>query len=141
MDNTDLLIIETLKKNGRASMKQIAKKTGIPITTVHYRLKSMENKKAIRFTARADRKFLGRELMAYILVRVMPGVDHEKIFQEIMKRNEVEQGAVLTGEFDLIFRISVKNMEGMNDFVLKYLRMHKEISETRTMICYDLVGK
>ena len=85
MDNTDLLIIETLKKNGRASMKQIAKKTGIPITTVHYRLKSMENKKAIRFTARADRKFLGRELMAYILVRVMPGVDHEKIFQEIMK--------------------------------------------------------
>ncbi len=137
MDKVDLKIIETLKQNSRFSIKEIAKKTGIPMTTVHYRLKNMQKANAITFTARADRKYVERELVTYVLVKAMPGVKHQKLFDQIMERPEVESGSIITGDFDLIFMASVKNMDRLNDFVLKYLRTNHEVAETRTMISYE----
>ncbi len=141
MDKTNFKIIETLKENSRLSIKEISNKIKIPITTVHYRLKSMMQKNAIKFTVHADRKFLERDLIAYIMVRVTPGIDHEQLFEEILKHDEVEEGAIITGDFDLIFLISVKDMNKMNDFVLKYLRTKKQVADTRTLICYNLAEK
>jgi len=141
MDITDLKIVDSLKADSRSSVKEIGKKTGIPMTTVHYRLKNMQKHNAIRFTARADRKFMGRELVAYVLVKILPGIDHEKTFENIMLRKEVEEGAIVTGEYDLILKVSVKNMDELNDFVIKYLRVHKTIAETTTMLCYHITEK
>ncbi|MCR4335464.1 MAG: Lrp/AsnC family transcriptional regulator [archaeon] len=141
MDSIDLKIIEALKENSRDSIKKIAKKTGIPLTTIHYRLKNIMAANAINFTARVDRKFVNRELVAYVLVKAMPGVQHEKLLDEIIIRTEVESGAIVTGDFDLIFLVSVKNMDMLNQLVLHFLRTKKDVAETRTMICYNIKEK
>ena len=141
MDTADLKIIDTLRDNSRQSIKKIAKKTGIPATTVHYRLSNMVKKNVLKFTVRADRKYQDRELIAFVLVKAMPGVLHDKLLKEIMVRGEVEEGAIVTGDFDLIVLASVKNMAKLNDFVLKFLRTKKDVAETRTMICYSLEEK
>ncbi|MBW2990396.1 Lrp/AsnC family transcriptional regulator [Candidatus Woesearchaeota archaeon] len=47
-DKEDYKIIKEMAKNARASTMQIAKKTGIPQTTVSYKIKAMERKKIIR---------------------------------------------------------------------------------------------
>ena len=42
LDKSDIKIIEILKENSKLSTQQISKKTAIPITTVHYRIKKLE---------------------------------------------------------------------------------------------------
>ena len=47
LDDKDKKIIEILKENSRLSTQQISKKTLIPITTVHHRIKKLEKEKII----------------------------------------------------------------------------------------------
>ena len=70
IDEKDLKIISLLKENAKLSMQQIAKKTLIPITTVHNRIKKLEKSGIIKgYTINLDDKKL-QSISAFILVTV-----------------------------------------------------------------------
>ncbi|MBW3023085.1 Lrp/AsnC family transcriptional regulator, partial [Candidatus Woesearchaeota archaeon] len=109
IDKKDLEILEVLKENSRLSTQEISKKTSIPITTVHNRLKHLKKEGVIKkFTVELDYKKVGKPISAFILV----GVDY-KLLKEIkmsqyqlakkIKQNEaVEIASMVTGTSDII---------------------------------------
>ncbi len=141
MDAKDEKICSALKADSRLSVREVAQRARLSVTTVHYRMRNLAKSGAIRYTARVNRRFSDRSLVAYVLVKAMPGVNHEKLFQRILPRPEVEEGAIVTGESDLIFKVSVRDMDALNGLVLKFLRLLPEVAETRTMVCYMVEEK
>ncbi len=141
MDEKDKRIINILKENSNLSTKNISKRTRIPITTVHNRIKKLRKSGVIkRYTIELDNKKMGRPISAYILITV----DYKLLKQikksqydlgKILKTFEsVEQVAMVTSGTDIIIKIRVKDIDELDNFVTKHLRNIEGIERTQTMV-------
>ncbi|MBN1386306.1 Lrp/AsnC family transcriptional regulator [Candidatus Woesearchaeota archaeon] len=139
LDKQDLGILELLKQDGNLTTSRIGKKLGLPITTVHNRIKKLRKEGIIkRYTIETDDAKLGYILKAFILVTADYGRDkqisQEGIVKKLLKLEEVEEAKIVTGTIDIIIRIRTKGIEDLNNFLLKKLRNIEGIDKTQTMV-------
>jgi Lrp/AsnC family transcriptional regulator, leucine-responsive regulatory protein len=144
MDSKDFLILEELKKNSSLSVRSIAKKTRIPITTVHHRINSLKEKGVIeKFTIKLNDKKMGFELKAFILITSMSflhsgiKVSQKKICEKISKLNEVESVSIVTGSTDIVVKVKVKEINELNSLLLNKIREIPGIDKTITLTILD----
>lgn len=135
----DKKIIEVLKQNARLSTQKISKKVLIPITTVHNRIKRLEKEGIIKnYTINLDYKKLGKGVISFILITVTYFLPDKKLQQEEIAKNIKKIGAeevyIIAGNEDILAKIRVKDIEELNDFVVKRLRNIEGVEKTRTMI-------
>ncbi|HLD19418.1 MAG TPA: Lrp/AsnC family transcriptional regulator [Candidatus Nanoarchaeia archaeon] len=142
IDDIDRKIINTLLENSKLSTQKISKKTGIPITTVHHRIKKLEANKIISsYTIRLNNKSVGHGLKAFISVKVDhqhlgPG-GHEKLLEQILKNPAVERVNLIAGDIDLFIEARVKDIEEMNQFSIKFLRGLSGIASSSTTVVFE----
>ena len=141
MDKKDEAILSSLKENGRLSTQSISKKTKIPITTVHHRIKKLEELGIIQgYTVVVDHKKIGKPISAYIQITVDYKLLKEKkitqyeIVKKLKSNETVEEASMLTGGSDIIIKVRVKDIDELNEFVTIYLRNIDGIEKTQTAI-------
>ena len=69
---------------------------------------------------------------AYVLIVVKPGTE-SKIAEKMVGMKEVKDVSVVYGEYDIIAKIEVENMDKLQEFVIN-LRKNTDIERTPTMI-------
>ena len=142
IDEKDHAILDVLKENSSLSIQQISRKTAIPVATVHNRIKRLKAHGVIKkYTIVIDKAKLGKKMVAYILIKAMPKIDQPALLEKLMKNEFVEDGAAVTGQFDLIVKVRVADINELDWFVLKHLRTFDEISQTQSMIAYRNITK
>ncbi len=142
LDEKDYSILDVLKTNSSLSIKQISKKTLIPVATVHNRIKKMRANGIITgYTIKIDKAKLGKKMVAYVLIKAVPKADHIDMLERIVKHEAVEDGSAITGAFDLIIKIRLADIDELDKFVLKHLRTFNDIAETQTMIAYRNISR
>lgn len=141
MDEKDKKIIAILKENSKLSTQQISKKTSIPITTVHNRIKKLEKEGIIKnYTVILDNKKIGRPIAAYILItvdyRLLRQIKKTQydLIKKLKSLELVEEAAIITGETDIITKVRVKDIDELDNFVTSYLRNIEGIEKTRTLV-------
>ncbi|MBI4175921.1 MAG: Lrp/AsnC family transcriptional regulator [Candidatus Aenigmarchaeota archaeon] len=144
LDETDLKIIEELKQNSRATVRELAKRLGQPITTVHNRFRKLKKDGAIqRFTIEPDYEKLGRGVCAF----VMAGIDHEKLLggkegleglkRQLRRFPEVERIYAVTGEIDLVLLVRTASIKELDEFLIRKLRNIHGVQKTVTQIVLE----
>lgn len=78
-------------------------------------------------------KINGRNIGAYVLLRVMPGQERT-VYDKIKSVKEVVSVNMLFGEWDIIIGITLENIRELEAFVCDKIRTIKEIGLTSTMI-------
>ena len=141
VDNKDMLILNALKEDAKASIAKIAKKTGLPGTTVHNHIKRMRKKGIIKaYTIKVDNKKLGLGIAAYIEITVdynflkQNKMSQHELAEQIGKLPFVEQVSILAGGCDIIVKTRVKDIDGLNNFVTNELRNYDGVEKTQTMV-------
>ena len=141
MDKKDESILELLKENCRLTTKEMAKKLNSPITTIHNRIKKLENQGIIKgYHAILDNKKIGKPIAAYILATVDYGflkqtkLSQEQLADKLKSKSEVEEAATVTGGTDILIKVRVSTIEELNEFVTIQLRNIKGIDKTQTMV-------
>ena len=139
MDKKDFQIIELLKKNAKLTSQQINARTGMPVTTIHNRIKKLEREGFIKgYTIKLDHKKLGSEIEAYILVIVdyadlkKKDVSQHELSETIKKMHNVENVSMITGEADIIIKVRLLSIDELDNFVTKQLRNLPGVDKTRT---------
>lgn len=141
MDEKDEKLLDLLRENSRLTTKQISKRTLIPITTVHNRIKKLGKEGIIKkYTVELDNKKVGKNIAAYIhivvdykLLKQIKMSQHE--LAKKLKENEfVEEAAMVTGGTDIIIKVRVRDIEELDNFVTIKLRNIEGIEKTQTMI-------
>ena len=148
MDAIDEKILQALKENSTLSKRKIAKRMGVPLTTVFHRIKRMEKEGIIRkYTVITDPEKLGYGICAYILVSVKQNpaegkrVSQQEIASYITKMfANVESVAIITGEFDLIIKARFKSIKQLNEFLTTKLRNIEGIDKTITSIVLEEIS-
>ena len=112
LDPIDLVILKELNADGRASLRQIAKKSSLSTPTVSSRFERMKKAGLIQ-------KFIpvlspdvsdDPSLLAFITLSV-PSSSIEKITKELGSEPEVIGVFVTTGASNLVLNISVRNVQ------------------------------
>lgn len=141
IDKKDMKILEILKENSKLTTSQIYKKTNIPITTVHNRIKKLESIGVIKnFTININYSKINKPILAFILVTVNYNlasgkkIDQEDLAKKIKLLEGSEESFIVSGETDIILKVRVSSIEELNNFILKKLRNIEGIDKTRTTL-------
>lgn len=129
----DLKIIAELRKDGRASARQIGKRLAISTTTVAGRIHSMQKSGMIKgFRPLLDYQKLGYGITAVTLIKAVGG-KIPSLMKDLMLDAQHTHVYEITGEFDLLVIGKFKDTDVMNRQIKKLLS-HKAIKETNTSI-------
>lgn len=121
LDRKDMDILEVLKHHAKWTTHHISKKTLIPVTTVHNRIKKMERMGIIKgYTAILDHRKLGEAVSAFVLVNISadnPCKRANEIIRDLERFREVHEAHSITGDHDIILRVSVQDTDKLEEFI------------------------
>ena len=132
VDNKDAKIIEILKQDSRAPIREISKITRIRPSTVHQRIqKLIENKVIEKFTIKLNNREVGENFIVFMLVK---GSTAEYIDNKLLNNRHVKETFGVTGEYDLLIKLKFKDVEEFHNFILNFRKDKKEVQSTLTMV-------
>jgi DNA-binding Lrp family transcriptional regulator len=121
LDELDKKIIKALNKNARMSFRQVAKKLKISPTTLHNKVRKLENSGILKgYIPLIDTESVGYNLTAIIGLRVIQDKDIE-VQEVISKLPQVGAIYEITGEWDLILICYFKGRNDLTYFLKKSL--------------------
>ncbi|GFO96984.1 transcriptional regulator [groundwater metagenome] len=71
--------------------------------------------------------------VSFVLINVAPGME-KKVFDTMIKWNEIQELYPLFGDYDLIAKIQAPDYESLSDIVVHKIRAIKGVTETKTLI-------
>lgn len=121
----DLRILNVIQHKGRITNLELSADVGLSTTPCWRRLKNLEERKfIISYHARLDRRLLGYDIHAHILIETSAHTEHEtrKFEKLILSRDEVLAFHNVTGNFDFIIQVITRTMDEYMSFVEDVLR-------------------
>ncbi len=70
--------------------------------------------------------------VGFVLINVTPGAE-KKVFDTMIKWEEIQELYPLFGDYDLIAKISSPDLEGLSHIVVNKIRTIKGVTETKTL--------
>lgn len=129
LDEKELKIVQALKQDSRASIRDIAKKTKLRPSTVHQKIKKLKQNNTIEnFTVKLNNKAVGENFIVFVLIKAKGEIENTTF-----KNHHVKEVFGITGEYDLLLKLKFKDISQFNKFILD-LRKNKTIETTLTMV-------
>jgi DNA-binding Lrp family transcriptional regulator len=136
LDDADRRVLDVLRANARASLREISSKTGLRPSTAFNRIRKLTDAGVIeRFTIRVNPAAVGEDFVVFVLVSGLP----EKFADEWVLRNKhVAEAYGVTGEYDLLLKLRFAGKGEFNDFIIDFRERYKR-SITRTVSMIETV--
>lgn len=139
-DSIDVTILDMLQKDCRVPLHRIARKLGVPKSTVHYRVRRLEHLGALEgYYAKLNAAQLGFDYMTVVLVRAKYGPKyHEKVGRRLARIPGVWAVYYVLGDIDFIVTIRARNRD---DYMAKLEAISSmlDIERTSTQIVAKVV--
>lgn len=142
LDSTDKKLINLLQNNSKQTTKQLSLPLHLSVTAVYERIKKLENRKVIeKYVAIVNKNKIEKSFLVFCHIKL---IQHSKeyvtIFErEVIKLEEVSECFHVSGEYDYILKIYVKNMEEYRDFMVTKLTAIKYIGSTHSTFVIENV--
>ncbi|ALV63846.1 Transcriptional regulator, AsnC family [Thermococcus sp. 2319x1] len=134
LDETDKNILRLLQEDGRMSYSEIARRIGIPESTVRLRVKKLIEEGVIRkFAALINPFKAGYNIVAFIAVDIEPN-KIKRAVEELSKLPEVDVLGIATGAHDVLMQVTVKDLQELENFLIEKLGKIEGIKSTETSI-------
>jgi DNA-binding Lrp family transcriptional regulator len=140
LDDKDKELLSILQENGRATLREISKLTGMRETTVFARIKRLEKEGIIKeYRAILDPKAIGRNTTAFILIKYDPsfGFTQKEVAEKISKLPEIQEVHIIAGDWDMIAKVREKDVESLAKVVLDKIREIEGVKETVSLIVFE----
>ena len=140
LDAKDRNILSLIQRDGKMSQALIAQHVGLSTAAVNERLKKLEQSGAIRrFTALVDPKAVGVQVTAFIEVFIEHPRYEEPFIKRVLEMDEVQECHHITGEFSVLLKVRVRDMESLQKLVISQLNGAEGVRQTRTVMVLSTV--
>lgn len=135
MDAIDKKILNLLQQDTKRTNKELSLKLNLSVTAVYERIKKLERDGVIaNYIAKLDRTKINKSFMVFCHIKL---VQHTKEFltkfeQEVVKLEEVLECFHVSGDYDYILKIYVKDMEAYREFMVTKLTILQHIGSTHS---------
>jgi DNA-binding Lrp family transcriptional regulator len=137
-ENLDEKLINALLDDGRASLRSLAEKLDVSVTTVSNHLSDLEERGVIKgYTPKVDYDELGYDVTAVIQLKV-EGSALPEITERLKGHQQMVSVYEVTGDHDVIAIGKFKDTDAMNDQI-KELLVDPDIKESNTSVVLNTV--
>ncbi len=135
LDLTDIKLINLLQQNSKQTAKQLSLLVNLSTTAIFERIKKLEKEKVIEgYVALINKKKVNKGFLVFCNVKL---IQHTKEFvttfeREILKLDEVSECFHVSGDYDYLLKINVKDIEEYRQFMITKLTAIKHIGSTHS---------
>ena len=136
MDAIDKKLVGYLQQDAKKTTKELSLKLNLSVTAVYERIKKLEREGIIsKYVALLDKKKIDKGFMVICHIKlVQHNVDSVTTFEkEVVKLDEVLECFHVSGDYDYIIKIYVKDMEAYREFMLTKLTTLQHIGSTHSV--------
>jgi len=142
LDTQDLSILKLLQKNSKLTNKALSTHLSLSVTAVYERIKKLEKTGIIKdYVALLSKEKLDQSFVAFCHVKLIQHTqDNVKQFErEVIKIDEVLECYHLSGDYDYLLKVHVKDMESYRKFMIEKLTNLNHIGSTHSMFMINEV--
>ena len=135
LDEIDLRLLRMLQANSSLTTKQLAAKVNLSTTPVFERIKKLEKAGYIKnYVAVLDAEKLQKGLTVFcnITLKEHTRVIGNQFVKDIVSLEEVVECYNISGDYDFLLKILVKDMKEYQNFVLNHLGSVKNIGSAQS---------
>ena len=137
IDKTDLEIMKHLSSNAKISYTELASKILVSASTVHVRVKKLEDLGIIRnFTINIDYKKLGLSFTSYLGVFLDKAQSFDKVADALKKIPQITVIDFTTGQFSVFCKVRARDTHHAKDIIFMIDDV-EGVSRTETMISLE----
>lgn len=134
IDEIDIKLLNILQSSGRTRRNELAEKVGLSIPSVSERLKKMEDHGFILgYTAQVDPKKLGKDITAFIAVKVDSSRHFQTFINHAYENDEVLECHAITGDGSHLLKIRTENTTSLERLLSK-IQSWTGVTDTKTSI-------
>ena len=142
LDSTDKKLINLLQNDSKQTTKQLSLQLNLSVTAIYERIKKLEKEGVIKkYVAIINRNKIEKSFLVFCHIKL---VQHSKEYvttfeREILKLEEVSECFHVSGDYDYILKIYVKDMDEYRDFMVTKLTAIKYIGSTHSIFSIEQV--
>jgi Lrp/AsnC family leucine-responsive transcriptional regulator len=142
LDSTDKKLINLLQNDSKQTTKQLSLQLNLSVTAIYERIKKLENQKVInKYVAIISKHKIEKSFLVFCHVKL---IQHSKEYvttfeREILKLEEVSECFHVSGDYDYILKIYVKDMDEYRNFMVTKLTAIKHIGSTHSTFAIEEV--
>jgi Lrp/AsnC family transcriptional regulator, leucine-responsive regulatory protein len=135
MDVIDKKLLAILQQDTKKTNKELSLKLNLSVTAVYERIKKLEREGVIKkYIALLDKSKIDKNFMVFCHIKL---VQHTKEFltkfeQEVIKLEEVLECFHVSGDYDYILKVYVKDMDAYREFMVTKLTNLQHIGSTHS---------
>lgn len=135
MDAIDKKLLALLQEDTKKTTKELSLVLNLSVTAVYERIKKMERENVIRkYVALLDRNKIDKAFVVFCHVKL---IQHTKdvihtFENEVVRLNEVSECFHVSGDYDYILKVNVKDMDAYREFMVTKLTGLQHIGSTHS---------
>lgn len=136
LDSIDYKLIELLQEDCKQTTKELAQQLGLSTTAVYERVKKLEKTDVIsKYVAIIDRNKVNRGFVVLSMIKIKTHSKEAILHFEkrINELQEVLECFHISGDYDYMLKIGVKDMEAYREFMLTKLTSMDEVSSSHSL--------
>ena len=142
LDALDIKILRLLQKDAKLTNKALSAKLALSVTAIYERIKKLEKSGFIEgYVALICKEKVGKSFVAFCHVKLVQHTqDNVKQFErEVIAIEEVLECYHLSGDYDYLLKVHVKDMESYRKFMIEKLTKLNHIGSTHSMFMINQV--
>lgn len=135
MDATDKKLLQLLQNDTKKTTKELSLKLNLSVTAVYERIKKLEREGIIeKYVVLLNRNKINKGFVVFCHLKLL---QHTKEFinqfeKEVVQLTEVLECFHVSGDYDYILKICVKDMEEYREFMVTKLTSLQHIGSTHS---------
>jgi Lrp/AsnC family leucine-responsive transcriptional regulator len=135
LDDKDRRILALVQRDAKLPQAEIARRVKLSPAAVNERLRKLETAGFIRrYVALVDHKAVGATVTAFVEVFVEHPRFEPMFIERMLSLDEVQECHHITGEFSLLLKVRVADMESLQQFLIHGVNGLEGVRQTRTII-------
>lgn len=135
LDSVDLKLLLLLSGDARISQRSLARELGMSPPAVADRLARLHRQGVITgYGVRLDWSALGYPTIVYLTVTAVQGYEQGTIMARLAALPEVEEVMLVTGAFDMLVRVRVRDHTHLRDLLINSVWQIEGIQRTETSL-------
>ena len=137
LDKIDMKILKLLQENGKISNLQLSGEIGLSPAPTLERVKKLEIANIIKsYHASVNEAILGLGVKAFIQISLVRQIDNviSKFNEQINEIDEVVECFQVTGNFDYMLKVFVKDIPAFEKLIVNKLSKVEEVRQMQTTV-------
>ena len=135
LDPTDKKLLELLQDNSKKTTKELSNELNLSVTAVYERIRKLERAGVIsKYIALVEPSRIDKGFVAFCQIKLVQHTKSNvtKFESQVAKLPEVLECFHVSGEYDYILKVMVKDMQAYREFMLNKLTALEHIGSTQS---------